>query len=155
MKIFFSILFFCILFSATTFAQTAEILDEFSNLACDEYLGRMDWILFETRKDSSANIYVFVYEGKETKYNFRTDKIDFVFPTRGSAKAKIASMKTYAAYRKVSVEKFKFIEAGFREKSTVEIWFVPKGAEPPTPTPTLEKMKYRKGKAKGFCVSCC
>ncbi|HQU84444.1 MAG TPA: hypothetical protein PKY59_15005, partial [Pyrinomonadaceae bacterium] len=74
----------------------------------------------------------------------------------GSAKAKIESMKKYISnVKKLSLENFSFIEAGFRENSTIVFWNVPKGAEPPKPTPTLKKMKYRKGKAKGFCLYCC
>jgi len=155
MKTFFLILFFSILFSVTTFAQKAEYLDEFVDVYCDDYLGRMDRILFQAQNNPSATIYVFLYDGKENIYNPRKRKRESLLPNRGSIKAKIDSMKKYAEYRKVSLENFKFIEAGFREKSAVEVWFVPKDVEPPKPMPTLDKMKYRKGKAKGFCVSCC
>ncbi len=50
-------------------------------------------------------------------------------------------------------EKIVFIEAGFREKLTIEFWLVPLGAEPPKPNPTLKKMKYQKGKPLDLCSS--
>lgn len=39
------------------------------------------------------------------------------------------------------------IEAGFREKFTVEIWFVPAGKDAPKLTPTIarEKVRFEKG----------
>lgn len=155
MKVVFSALLFCILFCVSVSAQEAEKLDEFSNTPCEDYLARMDAVLVHAQGDPSATVYVFIYEGKENIYNERKKKMEIMFPARGSAKAKIASMKKYLEYRKFPVERFKFIEAGFRENSTVELWLVPNAVEPPEPSPTLETMKYRKGKAIGFCVSCC
>lgn len=155
MKNFFSALFFCVLFFTATFAQKAEKIDEFPTLACDDYLSRMDGVLFQAQRNPSATIYVFIYEGKENTYDPYRKTTKFILPTRGSAKARIASIKVYAKYRKVSVENFKFIEAGFREESSAEFRLVPKDAEPPKPSPILEKMKYRKGKAKGYRTDCC
>ena len=52
-------------------------------------------------------------------------------------------------------EKFVFVESGFLEDFKVELWNVPDGATPPKPTPTLKRMKYRKGKPVGFCLGGC
>ena len=82
-------------------------------------------------------------------------KYDLIFPTLGSAKAKINSIKKSLLFVKMPLDRFKFIDAGFREELTVEFWLVPLGAKPPVPTPTLTKMKYRKGKAWTYCYTCC
>ena len=76
------------------------------------------------------------------------------FPTSGLAKAKTHSIKKLLAIRKIPAEKSVFIEAGVQENFTIEFWLVPAGAVPPKPTPTLAKMKYRKGKSYGFCLGC-
>lgn len=153
MKTIFSVSFFCILFCASAFSQEAQKLDEFERITCDDYLARMDNTINEARNNPSSTIYILVYEGKEIKYNSRKKKDELALPTFGSAKAKIDSMKIYLA--KFGVENFSFIEAGFRETWIVEIWLAPKGASPPKPTPTVTKMKHRKGKAIGFCTWCC
>jgi hypothetical protein len=56
-------------------------------------------------------------------------------------------------FRRFPKEKVLFISGGFRENHTVELWVVPNGANPPKATPTLESMKYRKGKPVNMCES--
>jgi hypothetical protein len=148
-------MFLCILFSLSAFSQEAQKIDEFENTPCDEYLGRIDVTIIQARDNSSSTVYVLIYEGKELKYNPRKNKTELVFPNYGQAKAKIRSIKKYLASRKFPVKRYSFVQAGFRENLTVEIWLVPQGAMPPKPTPTLTKMKYRKGKPMGFCIDCC
>lgn len=155
MKVLFSALLFCIFFCVSTFAQEAEKIDEFSNLSCDEYLARVDGALVQAHNNPSSMIYVFIYEGKENIYNWRKKKTESVYPARGSAKAKIASIKKYLLTKKILIKNIMFVEAGFRENLTVEFWLVPDGIVPPKSAPTLETMKYRKGKPTGFCIDCC
>ena len=146
---------FCVLFCDSALSQSAEKLDEFENIPCDDYLARMDAAMNEAYKNPLSTVYLLIYEGKEMKYNSRKRKTELVFPGFGSAKAKIDSVKRYMSLRTFPIERFKFIKAGFRENSTVEIWIVPTEAIPPKSTPTLTKMKYRKGKSTGFCWWCC
>ncbi len=145
------------LFAASISAQAneAEKFDEFSNEPCDAYLSRIDGALDKAYKNPSSTVYILIYEGKERRYNERTSKMEMMLPNVGSGAAKINSIKKYIRRRKLSVNRFAFVEAGFRESLTVEMWVVPNGASPPIPTPTLKKMKYRKGKAIGFCTNCC
>ena len=148
-------LIFCLLSCFSVFSQTAEKFDEFGYINCEEYLARMDATLNRAHENSSSTVVIFVYEGKEQVYNHRKNKIELFLPKFGSAKAKIRSIKGYILLKNFPLERFKFIQAGFRENSSVEIWLVPSGVNQPKPTPTLEKMKYRKGKATGFCLGCC
>lgn len=148
---------FC-LFSAAVFAQTDEgrKIDEFADIPCDGYLARMDAVLVTAQNNPSSTVYVLIYEGKELKYNSRKKKKELVLPTFGSAEAKIRSIKKYFfSFRKFKGKNFTFVKGGFRESSGVEIWLVPAGGIPPKATPTIKKMKYRKGKATGFCTDCC
>ena len=63
----------------------------------------------------------------------------------------IYTMKTRIKFRRFDEKRIVFIEGGFREKFTIELWVVPDGKLPPTSTPTLTKMKYRKGKPQDSC----
>lgn len=151
------ILFVAIVFSA--FAQSREPvkLDEFGSINCEDYLARMDSAIIQAANEPTSRVLVFVYEGKIQRYKYKKDgsyTIESVFPQYGLANAKIRSMKKYLALRALG-ERFVFISAGFREDFTVEIWLVPDGAKQPEPTPTLSKMRYRKGKPSGFCLGCC
>jgi hypothetical protein len=155
MKTTFLILLFCILCSVPAFSQESQKIDEFENIPCDDYLARMDYAMVKASDNPSSTIYVLIYEGRELKYNSRKNKNELVYPNFGSAKAKISSMKKYVASREFPVERFTFVNAGFRKNLAVEIWLRSTGETPPKPTPTLTKMKYRKGKASGFCLWCC
>jgi hypothetical protein len=155
MKAVFSALIFCFLFAASAFSQEAQKFDEFKNINCEEYLSRMDNALVHARNNPTLMIYVLIYEGKEPRFNSRKNETEIVFPPFGSAEAKITSMRNYLMLKRFPGKRFSFVKAGFREQATVEIWTVPPGAAPPKPTPTVTKMKYRKGKAYGFCTDCC
>lgn len=155
MKKIIAVLLFNFLLGISVFAQEAEKIDEFENIPCDDYLARMDNAMVTAQNYPSSTVYVLVYEGKELRYNDRKNKTETVLPARGTAEKKILSMKKYLSLKKFPGERFAFIEAGFRENLTVEIWRVPEGASPPKSSSTLKEMKYRKGKAFGFCLECC
>ena len=147
-------------FSISAQTQEAQKIDEFESVKCDEYLNRMDNAILNVTNTPNSKIYIFVYEGRvvsKTKYDSKGEFIgyDYVYPPFGLAKAKIRSMKEYLKMRKIPQENYIFVEAGFLENFKVEFWNVPKGASPPIPSPTLKKMKYRKGKPTGFCTGCC
>lgn len=147
---------FILITLSSIFAQEAQKIDEFSHLMCDDYLGRISYIRQVADENPSSKLYVLIYEGRETQYNSRKRKYEVAFPNYGSAKAKIASIKLFLEKNKFTRNsQFVFIEAGFRNDLTVEAWLVPNGATSPKSTPTLKKMKYRKGKPKGFCLGCC
>jgi len=153
MKTTLSALLFCLLLVVSGFSQEARKFDEFGGIPCDDYLGRIDNVLAYARDNPTSTVYILIYEGK-----FKNDdenKTESRLPTFGSAEAKIRSIKKRLSLRKFPVKRFSFVKAGFREYALVEIWFVPPGAAPPKPAPTLTKMKYRKGKAAGFCTDCC
>lgn len=137
--------------------NAARKIDVFINATCEEYLARADAMYSVQTNNPNSKIYVFVYEGKQNKpvYKNGNTTSKSVLPPIGLATAVIQSMKARIQIRKFPLENYVFVNGGFREDFTVETWLVPPGAEPPKPTPTLKKMKYRKGKSKGFCLGCC
>jgi len=148
-------LLFCSLAYGQAVSQNAEKFDEFEETPCDEYLGRMDSAFANAHENPNTALYILIYEGKERSWSRRKNQIEWVFPTRRSVATKISSMKRYINLRKFPIDRVRIIRAGFRKHLSLEIWLVPRGAEPPKATPTLAKMKYRKGKAEGFCLWCC
>lgn len=151
MKAIFSALLFCFLCGVSAFAQeAAQIFDSFEDVPCDDYLGRMDNGLITARANPSSRLYILIYEGK-VRYNRNESRL----PVFGSVEAKIRSIKKYLSIKKFPVRDVTFVKAGFREYASLEFWLAPPGAAPPKPTPTLTKMKYRKGKPAGFCTDCC
>lgn len=143
------------MFCVSVFSQEAIKVDEFETITCEDYLARMDNFMIQSQNDPNMTPYIIIYEGKEWKYDYKKDERKLLLPTVGLAKAKIRSMKQYMTMKGVSPKRFMFIEGGFKEKFTVEMWFIPLGAEAPKPAPTLTKMKYRKGRSSGYCVGCC
>lgn len=135
----------------SVFAQEAIKQDEFGAIGCDDYLARMDNVKLILRNDPTAKVHILIYEGKE-RINGNPE---LVFPAFGSAKARITSIKKHFLFMKQTdlLKRIVFVKAGFRETLTFEVWFTPFGATPPKPAPTLTKMRYRKGKPKGFCIS--
>jgi hypothetical protein len=136
-------------------AQEPVLVDEFPVLGCDHYLMRLDNILSEARNNPAAQVHVLIYEGREVAYNSRTKKSELMLPTFGSADAKFRSIKKRLAYRELPPDRFRFVKAGFREDFILQAWLVPPGAKSPVQSPTLSKIRYRKGKPRGFCIECC
>ncbi len=159
MQKFLPIIIFCLL-TATVFSQTEEArkIDEFGDTNCEDYLARADAMEITQANNPNSKIYIFVYEGKLKKSIYEKGKdvhYRWVFPQFGLANETIKTIKSRLIWRKVPIKNYVFVNGGFRENFTVELWLAPNGAESPKPTPTLEKMKYRKGKPTGFCLGCC
>lgn len=156
MKKIFLALVFCNLVCITAFSQEAAKIDEFEYTNCEEYLARVDNLISHSMSNPTTKVYVFIYEGKTGEYDYRNQKIRYSFPAFGLAKARIASMKKYiSGFRGYSIDNFVFVNAGFLERAKVEFWDVPVGIAPPKPSPTLTKIKYRRGRPIGFCIGCC
>ncbi|HUR99621.1 MAG TPA: hypothetical protein VMZ26_16265 [Pyrinomonadaceae bacterium] len=148
-------LIFIFLLAGNAYSQEAFKVDEYGNVPCDDYLGRMDGLFAESERNPTAKVYILLYEGKVPTYNYRTKRIELKRPIVGLAEARIRSIKRYADHRRFPKERLAFIKAGFRKEAALEAWIVPPGAKPPTPSETVPKMRYRPGKAAGYCVGCC
>ncbi len=143
------------LFAASAYSQEAIEFTEFGNIPCDDYLARMDAIFSESQRNPAARVYILLYEGKVPTYNERTKRAELKRPIVGLAEARIRSIKRYADHRGFDKKRLAFVKAGFRNESALEAWIVPPGATPPIPSETVRKMRYRPGKAFGYCIECC
>lgn len=112
-------------------SQTSlQLLDEFgSGLGSEERSARFD-VLFselgfyeESRKNSPAIGYVFVYCGKVCKY--------------GEAEAHIRGIELKMRAREVPRSRMRIVAAGYREKFTIQLWTASDDRAAPVPEPTL------------------
>lgn len=142
-----------VLFSlaAAGLAQTVEAtkVDEFEFVDCDNLQNRLDYFfgrVINSLKPSKG--YIMVYEGKVSSYKKDNEMVN---PRRGEAKSQIQTIKNHTRFRSIASEKIVFVNGGLRNNFTVEFWLVPNDAAPPQATPTLKRIKYRKGRATDIC----
>ena len=132
-------------------AQTKEArkIDEFGSIPCEELRARLDSFLSELQNNPQTKGFVIVYEGKYFYPDFNKyppEKIKTYLPAFGEAQLRTQAFINHFKWRNFPSDRYLFISGGYREKHTVEFWIVPNGAKPLRPSPTLDKMKFRKGK---------
>lgn len=146
---------FVFAFSLSISAQNnqAREVDEFGDLCCENLLAHGDSIYNELQHNTDSKIYLLFYEGKHSivAYNKKTKKYErqSVNPKVGEGLNRTRIMALYLTKgRKIPKNKVIVVNGGYRENYEVEIWLVPKVAEPPKLTPTLtnKDIKFRKGK---------
>jgi len=129
--------------------RVAEKFEEFGELECEGLRGRLDNFLVHLRNTPTAEGFVIVYEGKYSRpiYDRQGNlKYKDYLPAVGEAKYRTKVMSNHFKLRRFPADRISIIDGGFRENFTVEFWIVPAGAKPPAASPTLDKVKYRKGK---------
>jgi len=146
------ILFVCAL---TSYTQNSEMIDYFARISCDDYLARMHFAMNSADKNPDSKIYFLMYEGPSEIWFGKFPGTKMANPVAGAFQAKVRSMKRLILLNKRDLSDFVFVDGGFRNQPTIEVWLVEKGAESPKPTPTVKTMKLRRGKARGFCTDCC
>jgi hypothetical protein len=132
----------------------ARKIEEFGELNCETSWQNIDFWLTELQKNPAAIGYAFYYGGKtytERIYNEKTltfQKALALLPRRNELSPRIRALQRHVRFRGFE-KRVRFINGGYREKHTVELWFVPFGSDVPKPAPTLEEkdVKFRKGKA--------
>ena len=135
----FSILLYIVLtisVSVIVQAQNNKSADvQFGALTCESEMAQLDDIENKLRSDPKLNAYFIVYGGKrDTKRN--------EIQVRGSR------MRRYLVDpRRIAAERITVVAGGFREKFTVEVWFVAQGETNPKPTPTVQEksVRFKKG----------
>jgi hypothetical protein len=104
--------------------------DEFPSIAFDDDKARLDNLAIELQNNPGSTGYVVAYAGRSSRAG-EADRmgrraLDYLTTTRG-----------------LSADRVRFINGGFRDTNSFELWLVPQGATPPTPTPTLTPEQAR------------
>lgn len=103
-------------------------LDVFANdLPWPEKVERLKIVTFEIQGDPSQRAFMFVYAGKRS--------------VKGEAGRILDEYREHLRKKlsKREFERIVFIDGGFREIGTTEIYLAPIGADPPKPSPTLKR----------------
>ena len=145
-------------FSEIVYSETRpiQIFDSFGDVCCDAEKARLDnfAIALEHQPDSTG--YIIFYGGTHYKYPSCSSKRE-ALTQRGQSQARVARLKPYLVnLRGIDARHIVVIDGGYRETWTAELWIVPKGANPPTPTPTLKprEIRYRKGRPRKSDYRC-
>jgi len=127
----------------------ARKFDEFGDVGCEDEKARLDNFANELQNNPDAQGYIIFYGGKRRQSaDRRHSRLEF--PRQGEAAARVARLKPYMSMRGIDNERVLVINGGYRDLWAVELWIVPKGANPPTPTPTVkpQEIRFRRGKIK-------
>ncbi|MER3429188.1 MAG: hypothetical protein C4334_14065, partial [Pyrinomonas sp.] len=112
---------------STPVVQRAESVkfDEYGNIAFNDEKARLDNFAIQLQNQPGAQGYIIAYGGRRGRAGEalrRAERAkDYLVNTRGIEAGRIVT-----------------VDGGYRETLTVELWIVPQGAEPPTPTPTVD-----------------
>jgi hypothetical protein len=104
--------------------EVPKRFDEFPSIAHDDDKARFDNLAIELQNNPGSTGYIIAYAGR----NSRAGEAD-----RMGQRA----IEHLTTTRGLSPDRVHFINGGYRDANTFELWLVPQGAAPPTPTPTL------------------
>lgn len=97
--------------------------DCFPFTAFDDTKARLDNLAIELQNNPTSTGYIIVYSGTNSR--------------AGQADRLIARAKDYlVTTRGIDASRLTVINGGYRDTDYFELWVVPQGAQPPTPTPT-------------------
>jgi hypothetical protein len=125
-------------------------VDEFGDICCDDKKARLDNYAIEIEANPDAIAYIIFYGGRTRNYPYCHSSRQRL-PRRGEAEARAARLKPYLVMtRGIPAERMVVVNGGYRDKWRAELWIVPKGMMPPTPSPTLQprEIRFRKGRVK-------
>lgn len=103
--------------------STPRRFDEFPSVAFDDDKARLDNMAIELQNTPGATGYIIAYAGRGTR--------------AGTADGLGARARRYLVEtRGIDAGRIVVVNGGQRERNTYELWLVPAGAAPPTPTPS-------------------
>ena len=133
-----------------------RLFEEFTDVPCEDVQLRIDLLLSEVANELGSIGAVVFYEGKYKRTEWHRNgktRESWVLPTFAEAYHRIRWIEIYLNFRGFPKDRIRFVSGGYRDKFTIELWVVPRGARLPTAKPELENVKYRKGKPTEFhCV---
>lgn len=142
--------------TANPIALPIQIFDSFGDICCDEEKARLDNFAVNLQQQPDTTGYIIFYGGKLHNYPY-CHSARRRLPRRGESRARAARMKPYLVdTRGLDASRVVVVDGGYRESWTAELWIVPRGANPPTPSPTItrQEIHFRKGQIKKRDYEC-
>lgn len=134
----------------TAFGVSYFKFDEYGDICSDDEKARLDNFAGQLQSNPELQAYIIFYGGRcysSCGYDYPRHRPRR--PIKGEAEARAARIKPYLVNtRGLDPESIFVISGGHRESWTAELWIVPKGGKPPTPSPTVQPqdVKYRRGR---------
>lgn len=138
------LLLLLISFPTALAAQEADVrrdYDEIGFWCCEDVRQRLDTFLLELQNDPEARGVVIFYGGRY--HPTCHDDNEMRLPRRGELSYLITAIEKHFEFRKFPLDRIKWINGGYKEKVVVQLWHLPKGAETPSPEPTVLKKDIR------------
>lgn len=109
-------------------AQTSESgrkVDEYGDVRFEDEKGRLDNLVIELKNDPNASGYLIVYGGRRS--------------IKGIAKTRALRAKNYLVKKgRIAAKRIAWVDGGYREEVTTEIYIVPRGATAPDASPSVD-----------------
>src|SRR5579885_3547155 len=103
--------------------KSPKRFDEFPSIAFDDDKARLDNMAIELQNDPGSTGYIIAYAGRRSRpgeaERMGNRAIGYLTTVRG-----------------LSRDRLVFVNGGYRDTNSFELWLVPQGAEAPRPTPT-------------------
>ncbi len=106
--------------------------DEFPSVSFDDDKARFDNLAIELQQQPSARAFIIVYSGRRSRAG-QADRLG------------LRSQNYLTTVRGIAANRIVVVNGGYRERDSFEIYLVPEGAEPPTPTPSVQPQDIRPG----------
>jgi hypothetical protein len=160
MKRVWSLIIICCVILSSSYAaivpREAGLFDKFGDVCCDDEKARLDNFAIQLQNEPETQGYIVFYGGRRHNYPYCHSSRQRL-PRRGEAEARVERLKPYlVASRGLDPKRIVVVDGGYRESWEAELWIVPKGANPPTPTPTIkpQEIRFRRGKIKRRDYEC-
>jgi hypothetical protein len=141
---------------AYAFSSSSELFDKFGDVCCDDEKARLDNFAIQLQNNPESQGYIIFYGGRRHNYPYCHSARQSL-PRRGEAEARVARLKPYLVNsRGLDPKRIVVINGGYRESWMAELWIVPKGADAPTTTPTVQpqEIRFRKSRIKKRDYEC-
>ena len=103
----------------------AQEFDECNSCSLNDQKARLDNLAVELQNDPSTRAYILAYGGRMSPL--------------GQVNKLMSRARDYlVAHRGIDASRLVFLNGGFREEDSVELWIVPSGAAAPRATPTVQ-----------------
>lgn len=153
------LMIFCVIVANAqtgTAPSEARKFDEFKDVGCEDEKARLDNFANELQNTPEAQGYIVFYGGKGRQHPARPNS-RLALPRRGESEARAARLKPYLhESRGIDSNRMMVVNGGYRDRWAAELWIVPKGANPPAPTPTVKsvEIRFRRGRIKKSDYEC-
>ena len=143
----------CLVIVSSSFSQEARKIAELGYEQCSYFNALVDSMYEDYKRVPDSRLYVIYYEQKGylvyTNNSPRKKKTVWVNPRKGDALSKAKEIEIYLkSIHNLPDNQINYIDGGFRERFTLEVYLLLNGAVPPKPTPTISEkdIVFRKGK---------